>query len=369
MACSRGGRFVPTGIGGGMSLVAIRAVAALSARHSGLLLVTSLAAAVAAGCSPRAENAVVLYSSCDDIYARPLIEAFERRTGIVVRAVYDTEHDKAVGLTNRLLAEKAHPRADVYWSSEPLRTAVLARAGVFAPYASPAAADLPADLRDPQHRWTGFAARARVIAYNTRRVRPEEAPRRVRDLADPRWKGRAGIGNPLTGTTAVHLAAMRALPGDLLASWARDFRAHGGRATAGNAMVRDLVARGELDVCLTDTDDVWVGLDGGKPLALVVPDQGPDDPGCLVIPNAVALVAGGPNPGNGKQLVDDLLSVEVEGALAAGRSRQMPLRAAAEDRLPAGTPRLSHVKRMPVDFDRLAEAWETAATEIQAVFR
>jgi iron(III) transport system substrate-binding protein len=325
--------------------------------------------ALASGCSPRASDEVVLYSSCDAIYARPLIEAFERTTGVAVRAVYDTEHDKAVGLANRLLAEKTHPRADVYWSSEPLRVAVLARAGVFAPYDSPAAAGIPADLRDPQHRWTGFTARARVIAYNTRRVRPEDAPRRVRDLADPRWKGRTGIGNPLTGTTAVHGAALRALPGDALAPWVRAFCDNGGRATAGNAMVRDLVARGELDACLTDTDDVWVGLETGKPLGLVVPDQGPDDPGCLVIPNAVALVAGGPGSANGRKLVDYLLGPEVEGALAAGRARQMPLRAALEDRLPAGTPRLSAIKRMPADFNRLAEDWDTAAQEIQALFR
>jgi len=327
------------------------------------------AALVAAGCTPRASDEVVLYSSCDDIYARPLIEAFERRTGIAVRAVYDTEQDKAVGLANRLLAEKGHPRADVYWSSEPLRTAVLARAGVFAPYASPAAAGLPADLRDPRHRWTGFTARARVIAYNTRRVPAAEAPRRVRDLADPRWKGRAGIGNPLTGTTAVHLAAMRAAPGPGLDAWAGAFRGNGGRTTAGNAMVRDLVARGELDVCLTDTDDVWVGLETGKPIALVIPDQGPDDPGCLVIPNAVALVAGGPNPEAGRKLVDYLLGGEVEGALAAGRARQMPLRPAIEDRLPAGTPRLSGIKRMAVDYNRLAEEWEASAASIQSLFR
>ncbi len=352
-----------------MIRLAMRAVAIPTTRLSGLLLTAFLLTAVAPGCSPRAEHEVVLYSSCDDIYARPLIAAFEARTGIAVRAVYDTEHDKAVGLTNRLLAEKAHPRADVYWSSEALRTAVLARAGVFAPYASPAAAGIPADLRDPGHRWTGFAARARVIAYNAKRVKAGDAPRRVRDLADPRWKGRAGVGNPVTGTTAVHFAALRALAGDPFTGWARAFRANGGRATAGNAMVRDLVARGELDVCLTDTDDVWIGLEGGKPLAFVVPDQGPDDPGCLVIPNAVALVAGGPNPDNGKRLVDYLLSVEVEGALAAGRSRQMPLRPAAEDRLPEETPRLSDIKRMAVDFNRLAETWGEAATAIQVAFR
>jgi iron(III) transport system substrate-binding protein len=329
-----------------------------------LLILTALAS----GCGRRGGPEVVLYSSCDDIYARPLIAAFESRTGIAVRAVYDTEHDKAVGLTNRLLAERARPRADVYWSSEALRTAVLARAGVFAPYRSPAADDIPAAFRDPQDRWTGFAARARVIVYNTHRVKPDEAPRRMADLADPRWKGRAGMGHPMTGTTAVHLVALRAARGpEALAAWMRAFQENGGRRTAGNAMVRDLVARAELDVGLTDTDDVWVGIESGKPVALVVPDQGASDPGCLVIPNAVALVAGGPHPSEGKTLVDYLLGADVEGQLAAGRSRQMPVRPAVEGRLPPGAPKLSEIKVMAVDYNKLAEDWEAIAKELRGL--
>ena len=106
-------------------------------------------------------------------------------------AVYDTEETKSTGLANRLLAEQARPQADVFWSNEPVRTLVLQSRGVLAPYRSPSAEGIPPVLRDPEGYWTGFSARMRVIAYNTKLVRAEDAPTSVFDLADPKWKGRS----------------------------------------------------------------------------------------------------------------------------------------------------------------------------------
>jgi ABC-type Fe3+ transport system substrate-binding protein len=41
----------------------------------------------------------------------------------------------------------------------------------------------------------------------------------------------------------------------------------------GNSVVRDLVARREVSVGLTDTDDVNVGIEDGQPIAMVLPDK------------------------------------------------------------------------------------------------
>src|SRR5687768_17853302 len=56
---------------------------------------------------------------------RSILKTFEQRTGVRVDAVYDTEETKSTGLANRLIAEKENPRADVFWSNEPVRTLVL----------------------------------------------------------------------------------------------------------------------------------------------------------------------------------------------------------------------------------------------------
>lgn len=259
------------------------------------------------------------YVAADREVALPILESFTLRTGIRVRPVYDTEATKTAGLALRLLAEKAHPQADVFWAGEPSRMPRLAREGVLAPYASPEAEGLP------RHgAWTEFSSRARAILANTALVK--SGPTGFDDLLKPEWKGRIGIADPRFGTTAAHAAALDP-------SYARALKANGVRICAGNAMVRELVELGELALGILDTDDAWAALDRGRPVRMIVPEP------TLVIPNAVGLVAGGPNPAEGRLLVDFLLSAEVERRLSEKPTRQPPLRGA------------SPFKGIPMDWD------------------
>ena len=68
---------------------------------------------------------VVAYVAQDEVQAEPMFKEFEKRTGIRVRAVYDNEAVKTVGLANRLLAEKNHPQCDVFWGNVEMRTRQL----------------------------------------------------------------------------------------------------------------------------------------------------------------------------------------------------------------------------------------------------
>ena len=77
---------------------------------------------------------VTIYVSTDRVFSEPILRAYEQRTGVKVNAVYDTEETKSTGLANKLLAEKNRPQADVFWSNEPVRTLVLKKNGVLAPY-------------------------------------------------------------------------------------------------------------------------------------------------------------------------------------------------------------------------------------------
>lgn len=131
-----------------------------------------VAAAILIGCSDEGEpppepGEVVVYSSVDEVFARPIARRFEKETGIKVRLVPDTEETKSTGLLNRLIAEKQRPVADVFWSGDPVRAAILKSRGVSAPYQSPEAEGLPERFSDAAHHWTGFSARARILIYNT----------------------------------------------------------------------------------------------------------------------------------------------------------------------------------------------------------
>ena len=176
-----------------------------------VLLTCALALAACAGGRPRE---VVVYTSVDQVFSEPVFRAFEARSGIRVRAVFDTEETKSTGVVNRLIAEAAHPQADVFWSGDPVRPFLLVKRGLVEPYASPQAQGLPAGLRAADGTWTGVAARARVLLVNRELAPTEKPPRSLRDLADPRFRGKAAVANPLFGTTTMHVAALFTRWGD-----------------------------------------------------------------------------------------------------------------------------------------------------------
>jgi iron(III) transport system substrate-binding protein len=311
-----------------------------------------------------ASRSVTVYVSTDRVFSEPVLQEYQRRSGVTVNAIYDTEETKSTGLANRLIAETNRPQADAFWSNEPVRTLVLKSRGVLAPYRSPNAEGVPAPLRDPDGYWTGFSARMRVIAYNTKLVPAEQAPRSVLDLADPKWNGQVAIADPRFGSTSFHVAALYTVLGDAKADdFFRRLKANGVRVVDGNSVVRDLVVRGETKVGLTDTDDVNVALEAGEPIGMVLPDR--DGMGVPVMPNMVSLVANGPHPEEGRRLIDYLLSPDVERQLAESEAVQIPLHPGVEG--PKNIPAIDTFKPMTLDFAKAASRVEDVTTRLATI--
>lgn len=307
---------------------------------------------------------VTIYVSTDRVFSEPVLRAYEQRTGIKVNDVYDTEETKTTGLANRLLAEANRPRADVFWANEPVRTLVLKKRGVLAPYRSPQADGMSATFRDPDGYWTAFSARLRVIAYNTKLVRAENAPHGIEDLVLPKWRGQVAIADPRFGSTSFHVAAVYAVWGDQKADdFFRRLKANQVRIAPSNSAVLDLVARGEVKVGLTDTDDVNVALEAGRPVAMVLPDR--EGMGVPVFPNMVSLIAGAPNTDEGKKLIDYLLCADVEQVLAQSEAVQIPLRPGVAP--PKRIPALETFKPMTLDYAKAADLVEHVTQRLQTI--
>jgi iron(III) transport system substrate-binding protein len=288
------------------------------------------------------------------VFSEPVFRAFERETGIRVRAVFDTEETKSTGVLNRLIAESRQPQADVFWSGDPVRPFLLVRRGLVEPYLSPQAAGLPAGLRAADGAWTGVAARARVLLVNRALAAGQPPPRSLRDLLHPRWKGRAAIANPLFGTTTMHVAALFASWGDAEAlAFLDGLRTNDVRIASSNGEVKRLVVAGEAAFGLTDTDDANEALKEGAPVDVVYPDA--EGPGTLVMPTSVVLMARAPHPDTGRRLVDHLLSADTERRMADAAAH-MPLRAGVPT--PAGVRRVSDIRALDVDYARVAEEME-----------
>lgn len=291
-------------------------------------------------CGPRGDE-VVVYTSVDDIYSQLVFAAFTKETGIRVLLVFDTEEAKTLGLVHRLIAEGSRPQCDVFWSGEAARTVLLKKKGLLEPYRPKSANDIPARWRDVQDSWTGFSVRGRTIVYNKKLV--QDPPKTVYDLTLPRWKGKVAIANPLYGTTATHILVLAQRRGESsVLGFLAALRANQVRVVGGNSHVRDLVARGDCEVGLTDTDDVAIGLARGDDLGFAPTENDAD--GLMLIPNTAALIKSAPHPAQARTFLDWLFRQETEDLLHDGPSRQISIR-----KLPKG------LTDPPVDWDRLAD--------------
>jgi iron(III) transport system substrate-binding protein len=324
--------------------------------------------ALLSGCGHRTESSrVVVYTALDQLFSEAILDAFEAESGIKVAAVYDTEATKTVGLVNRIIAESAHPRCDVFWNNEVVRSVMLKRMGLLAPYASPSAADIPKHFKDPDHYWTGFAARARVLICNTNLLSEADRPHSIMELTTKRWRGKVALAYPLFGTTATHVAALFATLGpEAATAYFTALQNNEVVIVDGNASSKDAVARGELPLAFTDTDDANVALKDGKPVAICFPDQRDDQMGTLVIPNTVALIHNAPHPEAARRLIDFILRRETERLLAGSGSAQMPVRESVP--VPDGGLSLAGIKAMAVNWSAVEQHVIPATERMEALF-
>lgn len=149
-------------------------------RSTFLLLIASLVA-------PSLQAAeLVVYTERREPLVKPIFDRYERETGVKVRLL----SDGAPALIERIAAEGANTRADVFMAVDAGNLWQAAERGLLAPTRSPVLeAVIPAHLRDAQGRWFALSLRARTLVYSTQRVKPAELSTYAA-LADAKWKGR-----------------------------------------------------------------------------------------------------------------------------------------------------------------------------------
>ena len=276
---------------------------------------------------------VIIYTSQDQVYAEPILKEFERKSGIKVRAVYDSEAVKTVGLVNRLIAEKDHPQCDIFWNNEELRTRQLAARGVF-------------------DKWVAVGCRSRRIAVNTNKLSFAEAPHSLGELTNGIWRGKVALAYPLFGTTATHFLALRQAWGDARwQSWCRALAANKPFLVDGNSMAAKLVAQGEAWIGLTDSDDVAAEQREGAPIAPL-----PLTEESLLVPNTIAIAYGAPHPAAAQQLFEYLQRPEVVEKLVTVHALESVM--TRSDSTPALKP----------DWDKLLAGLDEGTTELKGLF-
>lgn len=121
------------------------------------------------------------YDADEALYAR-----FTEETGIRVNVV----EGNADQLIARLRAEGEASPADIFVAADAGALWRAQDAGLLQATSSETInSRIPANLRAPGGEWFGFARRARIVAYDPARVRPEEVDT-YEEIASPRFRGK-----------------------------------------------------------------------------------------------------------------------------------------------------------------------------------
>ncbi len=317
-----------------------------------ILLVGAAGALLFTGKRAAGGRSVVVYTSVDADVALPLFERFAKASGIQVVSRTDSEAAKTTGLAERLLQMNGRPDGDVFWNSELSFTQLLAQKNALQAYISPNSLEIPPNYKDASAFWTGFGCRARVLIYNTQKVKAADVPASLEALADPKWKGRFCIAKPLYGTTRGHLVGLVLALGEEKAfKLFRAWRENGVVIAESNGDVRNRVADGSFDLGLTDSDDALSAMERQKPVAFTLPDQTAELKGVFMTPNTVAILRNCPHPAEARAFVDFLLLPETELWLGLNGAKQIPVR----DVNVPGAESISKLNPVQVDPVKLGE--------------
>ena len=277
---------------------------------SALALVACFFAARAA-CADPGSGKVLLYSSMQEAYLKPIKAGFETKYPGIVMEYFASD-------TGRVLKQIASERragqvkADVLLLADPIEYVLFKKEGILEKYSSPEASAIDAKFLDPE----GYYAGARIvnvgIAYNSELVTPEEAPKSWNDLLDPKWKDQLVITDPALAGTAKYFITAFLLDPDYGPEYFRKLRANGCEVEYGTMATHSQLAAGGYKVGIA-LDYISRGLRAqGFPIQFIYPSKD-----LVSIASPIGIVKGSANQENARLLYDFILSKEGQAILVA----------------------------------------------------
>ena len=264
-----------------------------------------------------------------------------------------------------LIAERAKPVADVVYLGGQVGPQARA-ADVLAPYKPARWDQIPAGLKDPDGHWFTIHSGTLGLFVNRAALRGKPVPGGWADLLKPEYRGLIGYLNPASaavgqvGVIAVNLA----LGGDYenLGPGIDFFR----RLQANQPVVPTQtsyarVLSGEIPILLDYDFNAFRGKYADKaPVEFVIPREGTQQ-----LPYVMGLVARGPNPENGRKVLDFVLSNEGQRHWAAAYLRPVIASAMSAEVSARFLPESDYARAKPLDVFKLAAASRAIADRYQ----
>lgn len=236
--------------------------------------------------------------------------------------------------------------ADVLMVAEPSYYLSLKKDNLLLDYVSPNLKDVITD-KDEKGAWSSVRISNMIIAYNSDKLSPEEAPKSWKDLTDPKWKGKIAMPNPMLSGTA--FVAVGALADKYGWEYLDQLKANGMRVEEGNSAIQNKLLTGEYAAAMILEENILkLAATKNEPLKVVYPEDG-----VVIIPSPIAIFNTTKNPDGAKAMVDWWLSKEGQQAVVEGWMHSVR----GDVQPPKGAPELKSFsdKAVKVDWQKLAD--------------
>ena len=271
------------------------------------LMTITLAGCSALSTAQSTPNAghVVVYSGRSENLVAPVFAQFTQTTGVRVEVRYGSTAELAA----TLLEEGRSSPADIFYAQDPGGLGAVTAAGLLAPLPDDLLSPVAPHFRAEDGTWVGVSGRARVVVYNTKRLRPEDLPQDLRGFTDPRWRGKIGWA-PTNASFQAMVTAMRKMWGeDETRAWLLGIQANQPVVFEGNAPIVAAVGNGEIEIGFVNHYYLYRFLrEQGETFPArnyFMNNGGPDS---LILVSGIGRLTSGKNPENALKLIRFLLS-------------------------------------------------------------
>ncbi|MDQ3978461.1 MAG: iron ABC transporter substrate-binding protein [Actinomycetota bacterium] len=295
------------------------------------------------------EGDLVVYSGRTADLIGPLIKEFEDHRSIKVRVRYGDSAEVA----GAVLEEGNNPRADVLIVQDAGNIGQVAKAGRLQRLDDAIVDKVPVQFRSPDNQWVGLSGRARVVAFNTDRVREDDLPADIAGFTDQKWKGRVAWA-PTNGSFQAFVTAFRAMKGDGAAEeWLRGVKANEPKVFPNNVAILDAVGRGEVDTGFVNHYYLFRARAEGHAGKAANKYYGAGDPGGLVNVSAAGIIRGAKHEADARRLIEYLLSDEAQEYFAE-KTFELPVVPSVQ--ADPSLPQITTLAKPEVDLARLDDA-------------
>jgi len=293
-----------------------------------------------------AAETLTVYSGRTEKLVGPLLKRFTEKSGIEVKVRYG----ETPQLAATLLEEGDKTPADVFFAQDAGALGALANAGHLQVLPKETLDKVDARFRSPTGLWVGTSGRARVVAYSTKKVKPEALPRSILEFTDPKWKGKLGWA-PTNASFQAFVTALRLLKGnDAARKWLEGVKANDPRVYKNNAAVIEALGRGEIEAGFVNHYYLYAAKKTQPGLAVANHFVAAGDPGALVNVAGVAVLKNTKKADAARKFAAFLLEQDAQ-AYFSQETYEYPLVAGVKtaDALPA----LSKVGSPDLDLSKL----------------